>query len=145
MLRDKLPVFTLTVRDSSGDPRITTIDQDNSGAVWYLLLQLNGNCYCYDWFHSQFELITYQEYSNLRACKHSLEVKANQSRQDTWLELPISTGRPVTLVDNSGVKTKKAYRREPINSHFVSSQSESGLKKYIETERLLDVLSRDDY
>lgn len=140
---DNRPLFTLNIRDESED--LTVYSGHTSSLPWVLLSQFETNYFVYDWVKFIWKSVSREQYTDFRLKYYYLELTTGMS-ENYWLELPISTGRPAKLVDNSEVTKHKKYRpRVSINSHFSSSQSETGLEKFIQTERILDSLARDNY
>jgi hypothetical protein len=137
-------LFTLTIKDESED--LTVYNGRRSLLPWALLCQFEQNYCVYDWIDFRWKSVSREQYTDFKSKNYYLEITTGINK-DFWLEFPMSTGGHPKKVEDSEVKnkTKKKIRREPVNEYFRSSQSESGLKKYIETERLLESLARDDY
>jgi hypothetical protein len=138
---DNSTLFSVVIRDNSGDePVVYTAHK--SDLPWVLLSEFQDSYFIYSWNSLTWKSITRQEFTKFRVRNQYVLIQTGLSKS-WWLELPI-TSRDAKLLDKSKA-VKKIPRREPLNEYVNSSQSEAGLRKFIETERLLDDLSRDDY
>jgi hypothetical protein len=137
--KNNKPLFSVTITTNSGDPIVYS---GFSGYLpWVLLSEFQDNYYCYDWAKLVWKSISYADFVNYRDKNQSVVLQTGVTKS-FQLEFPMG-GHPKKVVEDS--KVKKKLRRETVNPYFHVSQSEDGLRRYIETEKLLDSLARDDY